>query len=117
MAVPARQWQGQHGEGFAATAVPARQQGGPIRCGQTARRPTATTAMDSVMAKQPRQKARRRRNGDGNSDDGNDGDDGNDDGNGNEDNGDGDGWRDGDGRRDGDTTATAAMGGATAHNW
>ncbi len=73
--------------------------------------------MDSVTAKQPRQKARRQCNGDGNSDDGDNGDDGNDDGDGDEDNGDGNGWRDGDGRRDGDTTATAAMSGATAHNW
>ncbi len=112
-----RQWRGQHGEGFAATAVPARQQGGPNRCGQTAQWLTAMTAMDSVTAKQPRQKARRRRNGNGNSNDGDDGDDGNNDGVGDKDNGDGDGWRDGDGRRDGDTTATVAMGGATAHNW
>ncbi len=66
--------------------------------------------MDSVTAKQPRQKARRRRNG-------NNGDNGNDNGDGDEDNGDGDGWRNGDGRRGGNTTAMAAMGGATAHNW
>ena len=113
----ARQWQGQHGEGFVAMAVPARQQGGPNRCGRTARRPTATAAMDSVTAKQPRQKARRRQNGDGNSNNGNDGDNGNDGGDGDKDDGDGDGWWDGDGWRDGNTTATAAMGGATAHNW
>ncbi len=75
------------------------------------------TAMDSVTAKQLWQKAQRRCNGDSISDDGDDGDDGDDDGDGDEDNGDGDGWRDGDGRRDGDTTETAAMGGATAHNW
>ncbi len=115
----ARQWQGQHGEGFAATAVPARQQGGPNHCGQMAQRPTATTAMDSVTAKQSQQKAQRQHNGDGNSNDGDNGDDGDDDGNGdgNKDNGDGDGWRDGNGQRDGNMTATAAMGGATAHNW
>ena len=115
-AVAAQQWQGLHGGGFAATAVPARQQGGPNRSGQTARRLTATTAMGSVTATQGQQKAQRRRNGDGNSndgnvgDDGNDSDDGDDDGNGGEDDGDGNGWRDGDGRRDGNTTATAAMG-------
>ena len=89
-------------------ALPARQQGGPNRRGQTARRLTATTAMDSVTATQWQQKARRQCNGDGNSDDGVDGDDGDDDGNGDEDDGDGNGWRDGDGRRNGDTTATAA---------
>jgi hypothetical protein len=113
--VAARQWRGQHGRGFAAMAVPARQQGGPNRRGQTARQPAATTAMGSVMATQRRQKAQRQRNGDGNSgngndgDDGDDGDDGNDDGDGDKDDGDGNGWRDGDGRRDGDTTAMAAL--------
>ena len=56
--------------------------------------------------------AQRQRNGKGNSNNGNEGDDGN---NGNED--DGNRWRDGDGRRDGNTTAMAAIGGATAHNW
>ena len=76
----------------------------------------AMTAMDSVTVKQLRQKAQRRCNGNGNSDDGDDGDDGDNDGDGNKDNGDGDGWRDNNGRRDGDTRATAAMGGATAHN-
>ncbi len=102
--VAAWQWRGQRGGGFTATAtaVPARQQGGPNRRGQTARRPTAKTVMDSVTATQQRQKARRRRNGNGNSNDG----DGN--GDSDKDGGDGDGWRDGDGRRDGDTTETAA---------
>jgi hypothetical protein len=73
--------------------------------------------MDSVMATQPRQKARWQHNGDSNSNDGDDVGDGDNDGDGDKDNGDDDGWRDGDGRREGDTTATAAMGGATAHNW
>ena len=109
----ARQWQGQHGRGFTATVVPARHQGGPNRRGQTAQRPTATTAMDSVTATLWQQKTRRQHNGDGNS---NDGDNGND-GNGNKDDGDGDGWREGNGRGKGDTMATAAMGGANAHNW
>ena len=109
--VAVRQWRRQHGKGFAATAVPAWQEGGPNHCSQTARRPTVMTAMDSVTAKQPWQKAQRRCNGDGNSDDGDIGDNSDNDGNGDEDNG------DGDGRCDGDTTATAAMGGATAHNW
>ena len=95
--VTAWQWHGQHGGGFAATAVPARQQGGPNRRDQTARRPTATKAMGSVMAMQRQQKAQRQRNGGGNSDNGNDGDDsddgddGDNDGNGNEDDGDGNG--------------------------
>ncbi len=106
-----------------ATAVPARQQGGPNRLGQTTQRPTATKAMGSVTATQRRQKARWRRNGDGNSndsdngDDGDDGDDGNDEGKGDKDDGGGNGWCNGDGRRDGDTTAMAAMGGTTVHNW
>ncbi len=121
--VAGRQWRGQHGRGFAATAVPARQQGGPNRRGQMTQRPMATKAMGSVTAMQRRQKARQRRNGDGNSNDGDDGDDGyngddgDDDGKGNKDDGGGNGWCDGDGRRDGDTTATAAMGGRTMHNW
>jgi hypothetical protein len=101
------QWLGQHGGGFAATAVPARQQGGPNCRGQTAQRPMATTAMDRMTVTQRRQKARRRRNSDGNSDDGDDGDNDKDGGN---------GWREGDGRRYGDTTEMAAMGGETAHN-
>ncbi len=107
----ARQWRGLHGGGFAATAVPAWQQGRPNRRGQTARWSTATMAMGSVMATQQRQKAQRRRNGDSNSNGSNDGDDGDnhDDGDGNEGDGDGNGWRDGNGRRDGNTTATAVL--------
>jgi hypothetical protein len=106
--VAAWQWRGQHGRGFAATAtaVPARQQGGSNHRGQKARRPAAMTAMDSVTVTQWRQKARRRCNGDGNSDDSN----------GDSDEDGGDGWHAGDGRRYGNTTETAAMGGATAHN-
>ncbi len=50
--VAARQWRGQHGEGFAATVVEARQQGGPNCRGQTAQRPMATMAMDSMTATQ-----------------------------------------------------------------
>ena len=60
-------------------------------------------AMGSVTATQWQQKARRRRNSDGNSDDGNDGDDGGDgdngdddgdgDSDGDKDNGDGNGWQ------------------------
>ena len=115
--VAGRQWRGQHGGGFAATAVPARQQDGPNRRGQTTQRPTATKAMGSVTATQRRQKARRRSNGDGNSNDGNDGDDGNDDGKGDKDDGGGNGWCNGDGRRDGDRTAMGAMGGTSVHNW
>ena len=83
----------------------ARQQGKPNRRGQTARRPTATMAMDSVTATERRQKAQRQRNDEGNSDGGND--------DGDKDEDDGDGWRDGDGRRDGNMTTTAAMGRAS----
>ena len=60
--------------------------------------------IDSVTVTQRLQKARWQRDGNGN--EGNDGNKDND-----------NGWHNGNGQRHGNTTAMAAMGGTTAHNW
>ena len=79
-------------------------------------RPDGTTANGDSRHNGNATAMQRQCNGDGNINDCNDSNDGND-GNKDDDDGNGDGWRDGNGRRGGDTTATVAMGSATAHNW